>query len=128
MSKQKKNHAAGKPLPLIDGIEKVTGKAVYTADMETADCLVGRILRSPVSHGRIIDIDTSLAAALDGVVAIVTGGDCAHTYGVIPIAMNEYPMARDKVRYRGEPVAAVAAVDAETAEKALELIKLEIEV
>ncbi|MCP4079772.1 MAG: molybdopterin-dependent oxidoreductase, partial [Planctomycetaceae bacterium] len=47
---------------------------------------------------------------------------------VIPIAMNEYPMARDKVRYRGEPVAAVAAVDAETAEKALELIKLEIEV
>ncbi len=128
MSKQKKNHAAGKPMPLIDGIEKVTGKAIYTADMETADCLVGRILRSPVSHGRIIDIDTSPAAALDGVVAIVTGADCAHTYGVIPIAMNEYPMARDKVRYRGEPVAAVAAVDAETAEKALELIKLEIEV
>ena len=64
--------------------------------------------------------------ALDGVVAIVTGDDCEHTYGVIPIAMNEYPMARDKVRYRGEPVAAVAAIDEQTAVAALELIRLDI--
>ncbi len=127
MNRPVKTHAAGKPVPLVDGIEKVTGKAVYTADMEEADCLVGRILRSPVSHGRIIRIDTSRAEALEGVVAIVTGEDCPHTYGVIPIAMNEYPMARDTLRYRGEPVAAVAAIDAKTAEQALELIDLEIE-
>jgi len=126
LSRPIKNHVAGKPVPLIDGIEKVTGKAIYTADMETGDCLVGRILRSPVSHGHIMRVDISKAAALDGVVAIVTGDDCPHTYGVIPIAMNEYPMARDKVRYRGEPVAAVAACDANTAERALQLIELEI--
>jgi len=117
---------AGQPQPLVDGIEKVTGRAEYTADLDGKDCLTGRILRSPVSHGRIVSLDTSRALALDGVVAIVTGEDCALTYGVIPIAMNEYPMARDKVRYRGEPVAAVAAVDAATAEKALDLILLEI--
>ncbi len=122
-----KTSAAGQPLPLIDGIEKVTGQAIYTADMDGRDCLTGRILRSPVSHGRIISIDTSKALALDGVIAIITGDDCPLTYGVIPIAMNEYPMARDTVRYRGEPVAAVAARDAATAEMALDLIELNIE-
>ena len=127
MSTPPKTHMAGRPVPLVDGIEKVTGKAVYTADMRTQDCLVGQILRSPASHGRIRRIDTSKAESLKGVVAIVTGADCAHTYGVIPIAMNEYPLARDKVRYRGEPVAAVAAVDEETARRALELIELDIE-
>jgi len=118
---------AGRPHPLIDGIEKVTGKAAYTADMDADDCLAGRILRAPVAHGRILSIDISKAAALAGVRAIVTGADCPHTYGVIPIAMNEYPMARDKIRYRGEPVAAVAAIDAATAKRALDLIVLKIE-
>ncbi len=127
LNKPLKKHAVGKPVPLVDGIEKVTGKAKFTADLETGDCLVGRILRSPVSHGRIIGVDVSRAEALEGVIAVVTGADCPHTYGVIPIAMNEYPMARDKVRYRGEPVAAVAALDAQTAERALDLIELEIE-
>ncbi|MDQ7080583.1 MAG: 4-hydroxybenzoyl-CoA reductase subunit alpha [Paracoccaceae bacterium] len=125
--KTARRHAAGQPTPLLDGVEKVTGKAVYTADMNAADALVGRILRSPVSHGRILRIDTAAAEALPGVVAIVTGADCDKTYGVIPIAMNEFPMARDRLRYRGEPVAAVAAVDADTAARALELIELEIE-
>ncbi len=127
MNRQVKGNMAGRPVPLIDGIEKVTGKARYTDDLATDDCLTGRILRSPVSHGRIIRLDISRAAALDGVVAIVTGADCPHSYGVIPIAMNEYPMARDKVRYRGEPIAAVAATNATTAAEALELIELQIE-
>ncbi len=118
---------AGQPSPLVDGIEKVTGEAVYTADLDTATCLSGRILRSPVSHGRILRLDVSRARALDGVEAVVTGEDCPRSYGVIPIAMNEYPLAREKVRYRGEPVAAVAARDARTAERALALITLEIE-
>ena len=71
-------------------------------------------------------LDVSKARALDGVVAIVTGDDCTHTYGVLPIAMNEYPLARGRVRYRGEPIAAVAAIDEETAERALGLIELEL--
>ena len=112
-------------VPLIDGIEKVTGKARYTADLDHSDALVGRIFRSPFSHADIIRLDVSKARALDGVVAVVTGDDCAHTYGVLPIAMNEYPLARGRVRYRGEPVAAVAAIDEETAQRALALIEFE---
>src|SRR5664280_3531462 len=113
-------------VPLIDGIEKVTGRARYTADLDHVGALVGRILRSPVSHGEIIRLDVSRARALEGVEAIVTGDDCSLTYGVLPIAMNEYPLARGRVRYRGEPVAAVAAIDEETAERALQLIELEV--
>ena len=109
-------------IPLIDGIDKVTGRARYTADLDHAGALVGRIFRSPVSHGEIVSLDVSKARALDGVVAVITGEDCPHSYGVLPIAMNEYPLARTRVRYRGEPVAAVAAVDAATAQRALELI------
>ena len=116
----------GQRIPLIDGLDKVTGRAAYTADLKQDDALVGRILRSPVSHGEIVKIDGARARALEGVICVVTGEDCAFTYGVLPIAMNEYPMARGRVRYRGEPVAAVAAVDARTAEQALSLIELEI--
>ena len=120
-------HTAGQRTPLIDGIEKVTGRARYTADLPFADALVGRILRSPIAHGVIRGIDTSVARALPGVRAIVTGEDFAAPYGVIPIAQNEWPLARGKVRYRGEPLAAVAAVDAETADAALAAIVLDIE-
>jgi 4-hydroxybenzoyl-CoA reductase subunit alpha len=113
-------------VPLIDGVDKVTGRARYTADLEHADALVGRILRSPVSHGDIVRLDVAKARALDGVFAVITGDDCPYTYGVLPVAMNEYPLARGRVRYRGEPIAAVAAIDAEIAERALALIELEI--
>ena len=113
-------------VPLIDGVEKVSGRATYTADLDHADALVGRIFRSPVSHGEIIRLDVAKARALDGVFAVLTGEDCPHTYGVLPVAMNEYPLARGRVRYRGEPVAAVAAVDAATAQRALDLIEFEV--
>lgn len=112
-------------VPLIDGVEKVTGRARYTADLERANALVGRIFRSPVSHGEIVRLEVAKARALDGVLAVVTGDDCPHSYGVLPVAMNEYPMARGRVRYRGEPIAAVAAIDAETAARALALIEFE---
>jgi len=113
-------------VPLVDGLDKVTGKARYTADLDRAGALTGRIFRSPVSHAEILRLDVSKARELPGVVAIVTGDDCPHPYGVLPIAMNEYPMARDRIRYRGEPLAGVAAVDAETAERALALIELQV--
>ena len=119
--------SARRGTPLVDGIDKVTGRARYTADLDHDNALVGRILRSPISHGEILKLDVSKARALRGVVAVITGDDCSHTYGVLPIAMNEYPLARGRVRYRGEPIAAVAAVDAETAERAIGLIDLELE-
>ncbi len=113
-------------VPLIDGVEKVTGRATYTADLDHAGALVGRIFRSPVSHGEIVRLDVANARALDGVFAVLTGEDCPHSYGVLPVAMNEFPLARGRVRYRGEPVAAVAAIDAATAQRALDLIGFEV--
>jgi 4-hydroxybenzoyl-CoA reductase subunit alpha len=119
--------AVGQRTPLVDGVEKVTGRAHYTADLPFAQALVGRILRSPVAHGAIRGIDTVAARAMPGVHAVITGEDFAAPYGVIPIAQNEWPLARDKVRYRGEPVVAVAAIDEATAEAALRAIVLDIE-
>ncbi len=113
--------------PLIDGVEKVTGRALYTADLPARDALVGAILRSPLAHARIRRIDVSRARALPGVYAVITGDDCDVPYGVIPIAQNEFPLSRERVRYCGEPVAAVAAIDAATARAALALIKLDLE-
>jgi 4-hydroxybenzoyl-CoA reductase subunit alpha len=120
-------HSVGVRKPLVDGIEKVTGRARYTADLPLGPALVGRILRSPIAHGIIRSIDTAKARAIPGVRAVVTGQDFAAPYGVIPIAQNEYPMARDKVRYRGEPLVAVAAIDDATAEAAMRAITFDIE-
>src|SRR3954447_7989148 len=111
---------------MVDGPEKVSGRAKYTADLISQGMLAGRIFRSPYSHAEIIEVDVSAALQLPGVKAIVTGADCDKTFGVLPIARSEHPLARDKVRYRGEPVAAVAAVDDATARKALALIKLRV--
>jgi 4-hydroxybenzoyl-CoA reductase subunit alpha len=119
--------SVGQPKPLIDGPEKVSGEAMFAADFQSKHQLTGRILRSPVAHAYIKSIDTSAAEALDGVIAVATSADCADTYGVLVISMNEWALAKDRVRYRGEPVAAVAAVDVQTAQKALDLIKVEYE-
>ena len=113
--------------PLIDGVDKVTGRAKYTADLPAVGALCGRILRSTEPHARLLVVDTSAAEALPGVVAVVTGDDCRIPFGVLPIAENEFPLAREKVRYRGDPIAAVAAVDEATAAHALELIRVEYE-
>jgi len=119
--------AVGVRQPLIDGVEKVTGRALYTADLPARHALVGAILRSPLPHARIRGIDRRAACAIEGVRAVVTGDDCDVPYGVIPIAQNEFPLARERVRYRGEPVAAVAATDEATARRALAAIVLDLE-
>src|SRR6476619_4693831 len=116
----------GDYVPMVDGPEKVSGRAKYTADLVTPGMLAGRIYRSPYAHGEIVSVDVSEAAKLPGVKAIVTGADCDRTFGVLPIARSEHPLARDKVRYRGEPVAAVAAVDDVAARKAIRLIKMTV--
>jgi 4-hydroxybenzoyl-CoA reductase subunit alpha len=113
-------------VPLIDGPEKVSGRAKYTADLIQPGQLAARIYRSPYSHGEIVSIDVSEALKLPGVKAIVTGADCDKTFGVLPIARSEHPLARDRVRYCGEPVAAVAAIDDATAREALRRIKFTV--
>src|SRR5262245_11665262 len=98
-------HPIGAYVPMVDGPEKVSGRAKYTADFIAPGTLAGRIYRSPHAHAEILDVDVSAALALPGVLAIVTGEDCDKPFGVLPIARNEYPLARGKVRYKGEPVA-----------------------
>jgi 4-hydroxybenzoyl-CoA reductase subunit alpha len=119
-------HSIGGYVPMVDGPEKVSGRAKYTADVIRPGVLAGRIYRSSYAHGDILEVDVSAAARLPGVKAIVTGADCDKTFGVLPIARSEHPLARDKVRYKGEPVAAVAAVDDATARRAIELIRMKV--
>ncbi|MBP8626517.1 MAG: molybdopterin-dependent oxidoreductase [Syntrophorhabdales bacterium] len=116
----------------VDGIAKVTGRAQYTFDIKLPGMLYGKILRSPHPHARIINIDTSRAMEFPGVKAIVTGKD---TLGIKQGIWRRYEelcdeqiLPLEKVRYIGEPVAVVAAVDEETAEAALDLIDVEYEV
>jgi 4-hydroxybenzoyl-CoA reductase subunit alpha len=119
-------HNIGDYVPMIDGPEKVSGRAKYTADLIMPGTLAGRIFRSPYSHAEILEVDISEAAKLPGVKAIITGADCDKGFGVLPIARSEHPLARERVRYRGEPVAAVAAIDDATAKEALRRITLKV--
>lgn len=113
-----------------DGIDKVTGRARYGADIDLPGQLVGRVLRSPHAHAKIISIDTSKAEALAGVKAVITANDLPDLTdgdaGMYDILDN--CMARTKAFYDGHAVAAVAAVDATTARKALKLINVDYEV
>lgn len=121
----------GKPLPRVDGISKATGKAQYTDDFRLPGMLYGRILRSPYPHARIVNIDAGRAKKLSGVKAVVTGkeiGPIRIAYVDTPsLPADEYILAQDKVRYVGEEVAAVAAIDEDIAEEALSLIKVDYE-
>jgi len=111
-----------------EGHAKSTGREVYTDDLALPGMLHGKILRSPHPHARIISIDTSAAAALDGVHAVLTGADMPTPFGIIPWTRDEHALALDRVRHIGDAVAAVAAVDEETATRALEAISVEYEV
>jgi len=108
----------GKP----DGLPKTTGAARYADDLKLPRMAFCRLLRATRPHARILSIDTSAAAALPGVCAVITGQDLPVKYGVLPVGQDEEALCRDKVRYVGDAVAAVAAIDEETAERALDLI------
>ena len=120
-------HGVGQRVPLIDGVDKVTGRAVYTDDIRLPGMLVGKILRSPLPHARIVSIDTAAARVLPGVRAVITGEAGQATFGVLPISKDELALAVDKVKYVGDAVAAVAADDEEAALAALEAIAVEYE-
>ncbi|MCB1461825.1 MAG: xanthine dehydrogenase family protein molybdopterin-binding subunit [Nitratireductor sp.] len=113
-----------------DGVDKVTGRARYGADFNMPGQLVGRVLRSPHAHAIIRKIDTSKAEALKGVKAVVTAADLPDlTDGDADLyAILSNCMARDKAFYDGHAVAAVAAIDARTARRALKLIEIDYEV
>ena len=113
-----------------DGVDKVTGRARYGADFNMPGQLVGRILRSPHAHARIRRIDASKAEALKGVKAVITAADLPDlTNGNSDLHdILDNCMARKKALYDGHAVAAVAAIDARTARRALDLIEVDYEV
>jgi CO/xanthine dehydrogenase Mo-binding subunit len=121
----------GQRVPMVDATERVTGSLEYVLDLRLAGMAEAKILRSPHAHARITRLDASRAAALPGVVAVLTGNDLRDRTDIVPtfglFIRDQYPVAVDRVRYAGEPVAAVAARDAATAQRALELIDIDYE-
>jgi 4-hydroxybenzoyl-CoA reductase subunit alpha len=118
----------GKRMPRVDSRTKVMGKAKFTADLKLPGMLVGKVLRSPLAHARILSIDTTKAESLPGVKAVVTGKDTEGVkWGVFAYTRDQQFIQTEKVRYIGDEVAGVAAVDEETALKALDLIDVEYE-
>jgi len=117
----------GAPLPQVDAYAKVTGRAIYADDIILPRMLYGRLLRSPHPHARIVSIETSRALALPGVLAVITGEDLPQRFGILPSSQDEYALAIDKVRYVGDPVAAVAAVEPDMLDEAIKLIHVEYE-
>ena len=117
----------GRRLPKVNAWAHLTGTALYADDIRLPRMLHGRLLRSTQPHARIKRVDVSRALAHPGVVAIVTGADMPEKMGIMPSTQDETALAVDKVRYVGEPVAAVAALDEDTAYQALSLIEVDYE-
>jgi 4-hydroxybenzoyl-CoA reductase alpha subunit len=118
----------GKRVPRVDSLPKAMGLAKFTNDVFLPNMLYGKILRSPYPHARILNIDIKRAGQLRGVKVIITGKDTPGVkYGILPEMRDQYLLPIDKVRYIGEEVAAVAAIDEEIAQEALALIRVEYE-
>jgi 4-hydroxybenzoyl-CoA reductase alpha subunit len=126
-ARERETSVVGGTDPNITAHAKATGQTVYADDIQLPRMLIGRILRSPYRHARILRIDVSRARELPGVHGVLTGQDLPILFGIMPVAQDEHALAVEKVRYHGEPVAAVAAIDEETAEAALRLIDVEYE-
>jgi 4-hydroxybenzoyl-CoA reductase alpha subunit len=128
MTKSKREFSViGKPFPRVDAWPKISGRTQYADDLTLPRMAFGRILPSTQPHALIKRLDTSKAEKLPGVLAVITGKDLPIKFGIMPVTQDETALATDRVRYVGEPVAAVAAVDEETAEEALALIEVEYE-
>jgi 4-hydroxybenzoyl-CoA reductase subunit alpha len=124
----KRFSVVGQPLPKIDAWGKVTGDTRYADDLVLPRMAFGKLLRSPHAHARITRVDTTLAKAVPGVYAVITGADLPRVkFGILPVSQDEEALCTDKVRMVGDPVAAVAAIDEETADRACRLIQVDYE-
>jgi 4-hydroxybenzoyl-CoA reductase alpha subunit len=118
----------GKRLPKIDAPDKAAGRAIYTDDIVLPNMIYGKLLLSPLPHAKIKSVNIEKAKSLPGVKLILTGADVTDlTYGTSPPRYDENVLAKDKVRYVGDVVAAVAAIDEATCYKAINLIEVEYE-
>ncbi len=111
----------------VDAAAKVTGELRFADDLALPRMLHCKLLRARLPHARIVRLDTERAAAYPGVVAVMTGDALPIPFGILPISQDEHALCRDVVRFVGDPVAAVAALDEETAAAACDLIEIEYE-
>lgn len=124
---REKTRIVGRPYAKVDAAAKVTGQTKFADDVMLPRMLHCKLLRSKVAHARIVSIDVAKALAAPGVVAIATGKDLPTPFGILPVSQDEHALCTDRVRFVGDPVAAVAAVDEDAAFDALDLIAVEYE-
>jgi len=117
----------GRALRKVDAVAKVTGATKFADDLSLPRMLYAKLLRSPHPHARLVRVDASAALALPGVHAVLTGRDLPTPFGILPVSQDEHALALDRVRFVGDPVAAVAAVSEEVATAALDRIAVEYE-
>src|SRR6266536_2179659 len=117
----------GKPFRKVDARAKCTGQTKFADDIFLPRMLYCKILRSHLPHAHVKNIDLSKALGLPGVIAIITGKDLPIPYGILPVSQDEHALCIDKVRFIGDPVAAVAAIDEDVAFDAMNLIEVEYE-
>jgi 4-hydroxybenzoyl-CoA reductase alpha subunit len=120
-------NVVGKPFRKVDARAKCTGQTQFADDIVLPRMLFCKILRSHLPHALIRNIDVSKATALPGVLAVITGKDLPISYGILPVSQDEHALCTDKVRFIGDPVAAVAAIDEDVAFEAMNLIEVAYE-
>jgi 4-hydroxybenzoyl-CoA reductase alpha subunit len=112
----------------VDAAAKVAGQTVFADDVVLPRMVFAKLLRSPHPHARVKKVDVTRAASLPGVVATLVGMELPIPFGILPVSQDEHALALDKVRFVGDPVAAIAAIDEETAEAASKLVDVEYEI
>ncbi len=127
MNNEKPTKVIGKPFRKVDARMKCTGQTKFADDIALPRMLYSKMLRSHVPHALIKRLDVSKALALPGVVAVITGKDLPIPYGILPVSQDEHALCIEKVRFIGDPVAAIAAIDEDTAFEAMDLIEVEYE-
>ncbi len=128
MERMKEFSCIGQPVERVDGQEKAMGEAKFLRDLQIPGMLYGKILRSPYAHARILSIDTEKAKRLPGVMTVITADQTPQIkFSYVPQLADKLPLTKEKVRFIGDEVAAVAAIDEEIAEEALKLIEVAYE-
>ncbi|MDQ2977938.1 MAG: molybdopterin-dependent oxidoreductase, partial [Acidobacteriota bacterium] len=127
MTDRPRTRVVGRPYTKVDAAVKVTGQTRFADDLFLPRMLHCKILRSRRSHARLVRVDASKALEAPGVVAVATGRDLPIAFGILPVSQDEHALCLDRVRFVGDPVAAVAAVDEDAANDALAAIEVEYE-
>ncbi|HEV8241463.1 MAG TPA: molybdopterin cofactor-binding domain-containing protein, partial [Thermoanaerobaculia bacterium] len=124
---RRERNVVGKPFRRVDGRSKVTGATRFADDLAFPRMVFLKLVRSTVAHARIVRIDTEAAAALPGVLGFLTGVDMPEPFGILPVSQDEHALCPDRVRFVGDPVAAVAALTEDQATAAALAVNVEYE-